>query len=113
MPAKNKIQCKICGKWYIQVGSHIFQKHKMTAKQYRKEYGFDVKKGQLPENYRKLKSNYVFENGTVNNLKAGEKYKFKKGQKGCGIYNRSQETMERLKNLHKFKKQYEKKKKVK
>lgn len=98
----DKIQCLICGLWYKQVGSHIWQVHKISARQYRKEYGFDVKKGQLPENYRRIKRDYVFENNTVDNLKAGKKCWFKKGDHAIGRYERSQETMERLKVLHKL-----------
>lgn len=36
-------------------------------------------------------------------LKAGKKYWFKKGQKDLGKYERSEITMERLRNLHKIK----------
>lgn len=102
--ADNQIQCLICGKWYRQVGTHIIQIHKITAREYREEYGFDVKRGQLPEDLRELKKKQVFENGTVENLKKGKINWFKKGQKGVGIYKRSEQTMERLKNLHKLRK---------
>ena len=95
-PSKDKIQCLICGKWYRQVGTHIVQVHKMTAREYRKEYGFDVKRGQLPKDLRQLKREQVFENKTVKNLKVGKKFWFKKGQKGVGVYKRSAQTMERL-----------------
>jgi hypothetical protein len=95
----NKIQCQICGLWYRQVGTHIVQVHKMLAIDYRKEYGFDVKRGQLPDDLRRLKDEYVFENGTVDNLKKGKKYWFKKGDHQAGRYQRSLQTLERLK-LH-------------
>jgi len=99
----NLNQCAICKKWFRQVGSHVVQTHGYeSARDYREEYGFDVKKGQLPEDYRKLKAGHVFENGTINNLKVGKKYWFKKGEVGVGKYNRSQQTMERLKVLCKF-----------
>lgn len=94
---KPRIQCKICDKWFRQVGSHIVQIHQMTAREYREEFGFDVKRGQLPDDYRQIKAEYVFENGTVNNLKKGKKYWFEKGDKKAGRYQRSQQTMERLK----------------
>lgn len=95
-PSKEKIQCLVCGKWYRQVGTHIVQVHKMKAREYRAKYGFDVKRGQLPDDLRQLKKEQVFENGTVNNLKAGKKHRFKKGQSGVGVYKRSAQTMKRL-----------------
>jgi len=99
VPAKNKIQCLICNKWYVQVGSHIWNRHNMTAREYREQYGFDVKKGQLPEDYRKLKADQAIECGGYKNLKKGKKYWFKKGQEGPGKYTRSDETLERLKSI--------------
>lgn len=96
LDGREKIQCKICGKWFRQVGSHVIQSHGMTAREYREEFGFDVKRGQLPEDYRKLKADYVFENGTVKNLEKGKKFWFKKGDR-VGTYKRSEQTMERLK----------------
>lgn len=100
--AIDKIQCQICGKWYRQVGSHIWGMHKMTAREYREEYGFDVKKGQLPDDLRKLKAEQAIECGGVKNLKKGKKYRFKKGSLKAGKYPRSEQTLERLKNLYKF-----------
>jgi len=99
-----KIKCEICGKYYRQVGTHIIQIHKISAREYRKQYGFDVKKGQLPNDLKKLKAKQIFENGTVNNLKTGKKFWFKKGSKTAGRYERSEQTMNRLKQLHKFNK---------
>lgn len=101
---KEKIQCRICGKWFRQVGSHVYWTHKMTARDYREFYSFDVKRGQLPEDLRQLKAEQVFENGTVKNLKAGRQFWFKKGQEGVGVYKRSAETMERLKHLSSYQK---------
>ena len=100
--SKPKIQCLICNKWYRQVGSHVVQVHKITAREYREAFGFDVKRGQLPDDLRKHKGQQVFDNGTVRNLKAGQKFWFKNNQPGVGIYKRSEQTMERLKNLHKL-----------
>ncbi len=104
----DKMQCQICGLWYRKVGSHIRMSHNMTAREYRKEYGFDVKKGQLTAVVREPLRKNVFSNGTVNNLKKGEPSRFKKGQAGVGIYERSAETMDRLKVLHTLTKKYKK-----
>lgn len=94
-----KIQCMICGLMYRQVGTHIVQAHGITAREYRLEFGFDLKKGQLPEDYRELKANQSVICGGVENLKKGAKFRFKKGQKGVGLYTRSPQTIERLKKL--------------
>lgn len=99
-----RIKCEICGRYYRQVGTHIVQVHKITARQYREEFGFDVKKGQLPEDLRQLKAEQSFEHGGVVNLLKGKKYWFKKGDPKAGKYIRSEQTMQRLKNLHLFKK---------
>jgi len=93
---KHLIQCLICKKWYRQVGSHIVQTHNCTAREYREDYGFDRKRGQLSDDLRELKAKHVFQNKTVKNLKQGIKYWFKKGDTTLGVYKRSQQTMERL-----------------
>lgn len=95
--SSNKIQCLVCKKYYVQVCSHIVQVHKMLAREYKENYGLDVKRGRLPTWYRKVKAESVFENGTVNNLKAGKKFWFRKESKTAGRYKRSDETIERLK----------------
>lgn len=113
IPDKTKIQCLICGRYFAQVGSHIVQRHGITAREYREAYGFDVKKGQVSEDLRILYGQQALENGTYKNLKNGIKYWFKKGQKGIGIYHRSNETLERLKLLHKSNKEKHGKNKIK
>lgn len=92
---RGRIQCKICGKWFRQVGTHVYLRHGITAREYRIEHGFDRKKGQLPEDYRKLKAEQAIECGGVKNLEKGKKFWFKKGQDTN--YVRSAETMARLK----------------
>lgn len=113
IPDKTKIQCLICGRYYRQVGTHIYARHNMTAREYREKYGFDVKKGQVSEDLRILYGQQALENGTYKNLKQGIKYWFKKGQKGVGVYQRSDETLERLKLLYKLnKKRHEENKRL-
>ena len=67
---KRKCQCLICGKHYTQVGTHIVQVHGITAREYREQFGLEVKRGITPKWYR--------------------------GQKGIGVYPRSQQTLEKL-----------------
>ena len=98
-PAKNKIQCLICGHWYRQVGTHIVLRHEMTAREYREHFNLEVKKGMLPPDYREFKAQQCLENGTWKNLKVGKKFWFKKGSKIAGHYKRSPITLERLRHL--------------
>ena len=71
--------------------------HHITAREYRKEFGFDVKRGQLTEEDKKILRENVFRTGTIENLKGGKRFWFKKGDKKAGRYPRSQQTLERLK----------------
>lgn len=93
--SEDRMQCLVCGRWYRQVGSHIFQRHGMTAREYREEYELEVKRGLTRGSYRELKAEQVFENGTVENLEQGAKYRFKPGDK-VPEYKRSPETLEKL-----------------
>ena len=104
-PSDKKCQCLICGKWYVQVCSHVFQVHKITARKYKEYMDLEVKKGIVPAWYRKLKGDIAIENGTYKNIiETGKKFRFKVGDPGIGKYHRSHITMERLSNLHKFNK---------
>jgi len=103
----NKCQCLICGKWYVQVGSHVRQVHGMTAREYRELFELEVKRGVVLEWYRKMKGDQALDNETYKNLEAGAKFRFKKGQEGVGKYERSPITLDRLHNLHNLRKSYE------
>jgi len=100
LPPDKRIQCQHCGRWYRQIGSHAVQRHGYaSARAYREEFGFDVKRGQLPKDLVELKARLVFENKTVNNLKKGRRFWYVVGDKKAGHYKRSLQTIERLKNL--------------
>ena len=101
VPSDRKCQCLICGKWYVQVGSHVVNVHHITAREYREQFELEVKRGTVPEWYREKKGKQALDNETYKNLEAGAKYRFKKGQEGVGVYKRSPITLERLKNQHK------------
>jgi hypothetical protein len=58
-----------------------------------------VKRGVVPEWYRKLKGDQALDNETYLNLEKGMKYRFKKGQNGIGRYKRSPITLKRLRGL--------------
>ena len=75
----DKVMCLICGRYYVQVGSHVAQRHHMSAREYREEYELPVKKGIVPLWYKKLKGDIALENKTYKNLEAGKKCWFVKG----------------------------------
>ncbi len=93
---KETIKCNICGKRYRQLGSHVVLTHKITAREYRRLYGMDVKKGMIPDDLRDLYRKQVVANNTIENLKAGAHCRFVKGDKRAGNYERSEESLVRL-----------------
>ena len=97
IPSEDKCQCLVCGKWYVQVCSHAYVKHGMTGREYREYFKLEVKRGVTPEWYRKMKGEQAMDNQTWKNLEKGAKFRFKKGQEGIGVYERSPITIERLK----------------
>lgn len=94
-----RLKCLICGKWFRQVASHVYLIHGLTAKEYKKKFGMDVGKTTytLVGELRDLYGEQAKENGTYKNLKKGAKHRFKKGDPEIGRYERSEETMARLK----------------
>ena len=97
----NKIQCPLCGRYYVQLCTHVLQRHEMTARQFKKEFGYDVKRGLIPEWYREVKAEICIENGTTLKGEEGKEFWFVPGDKRAGKYERSEQTLQRLKNLHK------------
>lgn len=104
MENPDKCKCLICGKYYIQVCSHVVAMHKMTAREYREEFDLEVSREVVPGWYREKKGTTAKNNGTCLNLKKGAKFRFKKGDKTLGKYKRSHITEARLKKLNTFKK---------
>ena len=62
----------------MQVGSHIVQRHGMTAREYREQFDFPVKKGIICQEYRQKKAKQALENGTYKNLEAGKPFRYDK-----------------------------------
>ena len=76
-----KKQCALCGKWYVQVGSHVVQRHGITTREYREECNLPLKRSITPSWYHKLKGEQALENKTAENIKLGKRFWFKKGDK--------------------------------
>jgi len=98
---EGKEKCVICEKdgeeaWYWAICHHAAFRHGVSHVEYKKMIGVDIGKGRIPEALKKRKRKHVFENGTVENLKKGAKYRYKKGDTRAGRYQRSPETLARL-----------------
>ena len=103
VPSEDKCQCLVCGKWYVQICTHAYQVHGLLGREYREKFDLEVKRGVVPQWYRDLKGDQAIDNETYKNLEQGAKYRFKKGQKGLGVYHRSPATIARLKGLNEWK----------
>jgi len=80
----NQLKCLICGKKFNHLGSHIWNKHKILARDYKMEFGLPINMALISEEIYKKKSEYFEENRekfVKQLLKGGAKYKFKKGHK--------------------------------
>jgi len=78
--------CEICGKSFNRVISHVRQKHEMSEKDYKIQFGFDLGRGicslESAEKSRiKALENYDLVIGK-NLIANGEKSRFKKGGQG-------------------------------
>jgi len=102
-PSDKKIKCLICGRWYVQVCSHTVQVHGLDGRRYREYFDLEVKRGVVPQWYRKLKGDQALDNLTYKNLRKGRKYWFVPGDKKAGKYKRSHITLEKLRVLFKTK----------
>jgi hypothetical protein len=96
----DKIECKICHGLYVRVCTHARQKHEVTAREYKEAFGYDVRKGIMTDADREHMRELAYINGMPERLqRTGAKTRFKKAQTGLGKYQRSQQTLERLR-LH-------------
>lgn len=93
--------CEICGKAFKRVLSHVRQKHYMSEKEYKLEFGFDLKKGicslESAQKSRERALEYydiVIAQNLINN---GSKTRFVKGSKGRTKDKVSEQTRNALK----------------
>jgi endogenous inhibitor of DNA gyrase (YacG/DUF329 family) len=77
--AKGKIRCRLCDKWFIKPLAHTWQVHKLGQNEYKEIFDLPLKRGIIPECHRKILSQNVWENGTIENLKKGVARRFIKG----------------------------------
>lgn len=92
----NKIKCLICGKRFKRVCRHANQSHGVTAREYKEMFGLDVSKGIMTPSDRQHMRDLALENKMdVQLRRVGAETRFPKGH--SLRYQRSQETLERLK----------------
>lgn len=80
-----KLKCKMCGKSFHHLGSHIFHKHGITAREYKEEFELPFKMALISDQvYQKKKAAFEErrEEYLENLKKFGKKYQFKKGKTG-------------------------------
>jgi hypothetical protein len=91
--------CQICGHRYQHLGSHVAKAHKMTAKEYKEEFGLDFKFSLISSEVKQKKRDAFEERREYylgNFLKAGKRYRFKKGHDAKKLKRVSQQSLQRL-----------------
>mgnify|MGYP001612992438 CR=1 FL=1 len=70
----------------MQVCSHVWYRHKMASRDYKKLFGYDVKRGKVPLWYRQKKSDINKDTweDIKDNFEKGKVYWFKHGDKKAG-----------------------------
>lgn len=96
------VKCEICGQYFKRPLTHVRQKHFMEEREYKQQFGFDVKKGICSKESASLSREKVLSNYDrciKNNLTiGGEKHRFKKGSEGRTKDKVSAQTKKRLKD---------------
>lgn len=92
--------CHICCKAYDKVLAHVWQVHKLSAREYKRDYGLDVIKGIMSEESTEIARQRNKENYDLvveeNLLDKGEETRFKEGFKGRTRDQMSEQTRRRL-----------------
>lgn len=82
VPSPEKVKCLVCGRYYVQLGTHVIQRHGFeSAREYREHFELPLKRGIVPEWYREEKARASIEGGGAANLKIGKRYWYTKGDK--------------------------------
>ena len=81
--------------------THTLQIHGLNARDYKKKFGYDLKRGLIAEDYRAIKRD-TQDPKTLENLKKGKRFWFKKGDHSVGRYERSAQTKARLVNQGRY-----------
>lgn len=85
LPHKNKLKCRICGRVFRHLGSHLWHRHGVLAKEYKEEYGLPFREALISTDiYEKKRNKFELdrEKYLKNLLRGGKKHQFKKGNSG-------------------------------
>jgi len=96
--------CQLCKKDFKHLGSHLWHGHKIKAREYKKEFGLDLK-FPLIDDEVKLKKQIAFNEHRekyLKNLEKGKEFRFKKGKVPRKLYISKQSTDRYLKNIEKY-----------
>ena len=100
-----RIKCEICQEYFDRVASHARQAHFITARDYKKQYGFDAKKGLTSKRSRDLSRQRVYMYYDLcikqNLLDKGSKTRFSEGSAGRPSEVMSEQTRRRVSELGK------------
>jgi len=94
------VKCELCGQFFKRPLTHVRQKHFLEEREYKQQFGFDLKKGICSKESSRLSREKIFDNydKMKRNLSKGEKYRFEKGSKGRTKDQVSAQTKKRLKD---------------
>lgn len=81
---KDSVICKICHKEWKHLGSHLWHKHKILARDYKAKYGLPYRlsltSNEVIKKKQKAQTRWIKLHG-INFANTGKKYRFKKGDK--------------------------------
>ncbi len=108
IPSEGKLQCKLCGKWYKHLGSHIAHGHHMLAKDYKEEFELPYNMALISDEVHDKMSEAFWkdperaEEGLSRLVESSIPYRFKKGCTGQQRTSEHERKMilERIKNVH-------------
>lgn len=87
----DKIRCRICGRRFVLLAVHTYWTHGLTGREYRKKFGYDVKRGLVPEHYRLARVAQNARTGANLRIVGTGATPFEKGH--ANDYERSTETL--------------------
>ena len=99
---KGKPTCHICGRSFNKLLNHVWQKHGLSAREYKIKFGLNVSHGIISQATREKLQESVHNNYSkvveINLIKKGRKTRFKKGNKGRTKDKLSEQERRRLSN---------------
>jgi hypothetical protein len=96
-----RILCQICGKEYKHLGSHLWHGHKVTAREYKQEFGLDYNFALISESVKRKKQIQFAKRREFylkNLTDGGKKWYFKKGKTNRDRFSKQSDKRAR-KNL--------------